>query len=50
MLFFEEYNIYADLTTTLLALGMVVIVFEAYRDSIVPFTKKVIQKLIRGVK
>ncbi len=47
---FEEYKIYADLTTSLLTLALIVIVFEAYRDSVIPVAKKFFNKLKRGAK
>lgn len=34
-----NYQIYADLNYTLLALAIIIIVFEAYRDSVIPFAK-----------
>ncbi len=39
LVLYDEYQIYADLTRALLALAMVIIVFEAYRDSVIPFMK-----------
>jgi hypothetical protein len=44
LLLYDKYKIYADLTIALLALAMVIIVFEAYRDSIIPFTKIIINR------
>ncbi len=44
LVLYEEYKIYADLTMALLALAMVIIIFEAYRDSFIPFTKIIINR------
>ena len=47
LVLYFDYNIYADLNIALLALALVIIVFEAYRDSIVPFIKNIFKKIIQ---
>lgn len=47
LVLYFDYNIYADINIALLALALVIIVFEAYRDSIVPFIKNIFIRIIQ---
>lgn len=48
---YNSYRVYADFTIALFALAMMIIIFEAYMDSVVPVTRSIIKFInTRGVK